>query len=238
MITGAGSGVGKAMACALAGEETTLCLVGRTLGRLEAVAALIRPAGGRVNCYPVDLSRDQEIRAFGERLRHEHRSIDTLVHSAGMISLGSTEDAPVEDLDRQYHVNLRAPYLLTQRLLPMLKACQGQIVFINSTAGMCARAGVGQYAATKHALRAVADSLRDEINIHGVRVLSVFLGRTATPMQAAVHHIEGRIYEPEHLIQPQDVASVILSAMRLPRTAEVTEISVRPLRKPVQTGRG
>ena len=101
---------------------------------------------------------------------------------------------------------------------------------------MTPRAGVGQYAAMKHALRALADTLREEVNRDGVRVLSVFLGRTATPMQAAVHRVESRVYEPEPLLQPADVAAVVISALSLPRTAEVTDIHIRPLRKPGGAG--
>jgi NADP-dependent 3-hydroxy acid dehydrogenase YdfG len=140
-------------------------------------------------------------------------------------------DARLEDFDRQYRVNVRAPYLLTQLLLPRIISSRGQIVFVNSSAGLHARKGVGQYAATKHALRGIADSLREEVNEHGVRVLSVFLGRTASRMQANVYGREGRPYRPELLLQPDDVASVIVHALELPRTAEVTDIHLRPLLK-------
>jgi NADP-dependent 3-hydroxy acid dehydrogenase YdfG len=104
-------------------------------------------------------------------------------------------------------------------------------VFINSSAGLNARAELAQYAATKHALKAIADSLREEINDDGVRVLSIFLGRTATPMQATVHEMEGREYHPERLMQPEDVATVVINALSLPRSAEVTNIVVRSLAK-------
>ena len=87
---------------------------------------------------------------------------------------------------------------------------------------------MGQYAATKHALKAIADSLREEMNAEGVRVLNIFLGRTATPMQAKVHELEGREYRPESLVQPEDVASVVIHALSMPRTVEITEISMRP----------
>ena len=140
--------------------------------------------------------------------------------------------APVEHLDAQYAINLRAPYLLTKHLLPLLVSSRGQIIFINSTAGLNAkRAEIGQYAATKHALRAIADSLRVEVNPKGVRVTSVYLGRTASPMQEALHRQEGKSYEPDMLLQPEDVASVVLESLVLPRTAEITDITVRPLCK-------
>ena len=88
-----------------------------------------------------------------------------------------------------------------------------------------------QYDSTKHALRAIADSLRGEINEHGVRVLSVYLGRTASEMQEQICQMEGKPYRPELLLQPNDVASVILNALSLPRTAEVTDIWIRPMIK-------
>jgi len=165
------------------------------------------------------------------RLHDEVGRVDILVHSAGVISLGQVETTSVKDFDWQYSVNVRAPYILTQALLSMIRACQGQIVFINSTAGRIAAAGVSQYAATKHAFKALADSLRGEVNGDGIRVLSVFVGRTATPMQAAVHEMEGRPYHPERLLQPEDVAAVVINALSLPRSAEVTDISIRPLTK-------
>jgi NADP-dependent 3-hydroxy acid dehydrogenase YdfG len=88
-----------------------------------------------------------------------------------------------------------------------------------------------QYDASKHALRALADSLRAEVNESGVRVLSIFLGRTASEMQEQLHDEERRNYRPELLLQPQDVASAIVSALMLPRTAEITDIHVRPMIK-------
>ncbi len=108
---------------------------------------------------------------------------------------------------------------------------RGQIVFVNSSAGLVARANVGQYAASKHALKAVTDSLREEVNGRGLRVLSLYLGRTATPMQAAVHKMEKRNYRPERYLQPEDVAAMVLCALQLPRSAEVTDISMRPMLK-------
>ena len=77
----------------------------------------------------------------------------------------------------------------------------------------------------------MADSFRDEVNERGVRVLSVFVGRTASRMQAAVHEHEGRPYRPERLLQPDDVASMIVAALQLPRTAEVTDLHIRPMLK-------
>jgi NADP-dependent 3-hydroxy acid dehydrogenase YdfG len=221
------------VALGLAAEQATLCLVGRRVQALEDVAESVRGQAPRVYTYTVDLTVDSEVQALVNDLRRDVGRVDILVHAAGVISLGRVEQAPVQEFDRQFGVNVRAPYLLTQALLPLLRLRKGQVVFINSSAGLTARGGVSQYAATKHALKAVADSLRDEVNEDGIRVVSIFLGRTATPMQAAVHAAEGRAYQPERLISPQDVATLVTSILSLPRSVEVTEITLRPLQKPL-----
>jgi NADP-dependent 3-hydroxy acid dehydrogenase YdfG len=166
-----------------------------------------------------------------ERLRTRLDRVDILVHSAGIIVPGFLDHAPADDLDLQYHVNVRAPYVLTQALLPLMPAPGGQIVFLNSSVGLSSRGSVGQYAATKHALKAMADTLREELNQRGIKVMSIYLGRTATPMQAAVHAWESRPYHPALLLQPEDVAALVLHALSLPPTAEVTDIRIRPMRK-------
>ncbi len=232
LVTGANSGIGKAIALALAAQGATLCLVGRNVSTLEAVAESAQASAPRVLCYQADLSLDKDIQELMDRLHTDISYVDILIHSAGVICLGQLETAPVGDLDWQYKINVRAPYALTQALLPILRSRRGQVVFINSSAGLSARPALGQYAATKHALKAIADSLRDEVNGDGVRVLSVFLGRTASPMQVALHEREGRTYHSERLLQTDDVASVVLHALSLPRTAEVTDINIRPLIKP------
>jgi NADP-dependent 3-hydroxy acid dehydrogenase YdfG len=231
VVTGASSGIGKAIALALAARGTTLCLIGRRLETLQSVAKSAQVTPCRVKCYHADLTRDEDIGELTAGLERDFGTLDLLIHSAGVYSLGRIEAASVKDFDWQYRTNVRAPYLVTQALLPMLRCRRGQIVFINSSVGTSAPANVGQYAATKHGLKAIADSLRNEVNADGVRVLSVYLGRTATPMQAAIYEMEGRTYHPEILLQPEDVARVVINALILPRTAEVTDISIRPLTK-------
>jgi NADP-dependent 3-hydroxy acid dehydrogenase YdfG len=231
VVTGASSGIGCAIARQLAACGARVCLVGRKVETLLRVANETGHASSLAFCYQADLEREVDIRALVASLREDCGRVDVLVHSAGTISLGPVEGLPVEDLDRQFAVNLRAPYLLTQALLPQIKACRGQIAFINSSAGLNAKGSVAQYAATKHALKALADSLREEVNGDGVRVLSLYIGRTATKMQADVHRFEGREYRAELLIQPEDVAAILISALCLPRTAEVTDIHIRPMCK-------
>jgi NADP-dependent 3-hydroxy acid dehydrogenase YdfG len=231
VVTGDSSGIGKAIALGLAAQGARLCLVGRKLETLQSVAAAAKGKASQHHCYRADLAVDREVDELVSSIMRDIRCVDILVHGAGVIEAGPIESATADQLDGHYKTNLRAPYVLTQGLLAALKSRPGQVVFLNSTAGLTARANVSQYAASKHALKAVADSLREEINPAGVRVLSLFLGRTASPMQAVVHAAEGKAYHPELLMQPQDVASVAIHALTLPRSVEVTEITMRPLLK-------
>jgi NADP-dependent 3-hydroxy acid dehydrogenase YdfG len=231
LVTGASSGIGRAIALALAERGVDLCLVGRSRERLDTVAEEARKSGRSARPYRADLVQPEAIDDLVARIRAEVARLEILVHCAGEIAVGELAHAPVEDLDGQYRANVRAPYTLTQGLLPLLAKAGGDIVFVNSSVVQAARRNVSQFAATQHALKALADYLREEVNADGIRVLSVFPGRTATPRQAALYAREARPYRPELLLQPDDVAAVVVHALALPRTAEVTSISLRPTLK-------
>jgi NAD(P)-dependent dehydrogenase (short-subunit alcohol dehydrogenase family) len=231
LVTGASGGIGRAIAVALAEHGASVCVVGRNSAALADVAKAVQRFS-TATLFHLDLTGEKNIDPLVKHVQ-ETGKLEILVHAAGIISQRTMERASVDDLDRQYAINVRAPYLLSQRLLPSLIAGRGQIVFINSSVALSVkRPDIGQYAATKHALRAIADSLREEVNPKGVRVLTVYLGRTATPMQRALHSQEGKMYRPETLLQPEDVAAVVVELLMLPVTAEVTEISIRPANKP------
>lgn len=166
-------------------------------------------------------------------LQGEYTRVDALVHSAGAFAYGEWEYFKMEELDLLYKTNLRAPVLLTQTLLPLLKTSRGQVVFINSSAIRSARANDGAYTATKHGLNAFANSLREEVNSAGVRVISAYPGRTATPMQIMVCKLEGRDYFPERFLKAEEVADAVVYTMGMPRSAEVTELHIRPMNKPM-----
>jgi NAD(P)-dependent dehydrogenase (short-subunit alcohol dehydrogenase family) len=232
LITGATSGIGRALALALAARGARVAIAGRDPARLTEAASAARAQGAeRVVEVAADLARPEGIEAIAARVRESFDCLDVLVHAAGLVVHGGVADGRVEDLDAQFATNVRAPYLLTQRLLPLLLDSRGEIVFVNSSVVSFPRAEVAQYAASKHALRGLADCLRQEVNPHGVRVLSIFPGRTATAGQEAIHVREGRAYRPAALLQPEDVAAAVCSALELPRTAELTDIHLRPLAK-------
>lgn len=230
LVTGASKGIGKAIAVALARRGARVWLVGRDRGDLEEAGRQVHAAGGQGVLCAGDLTDDDALEGFAGQIRRETPALDILVHSAGLFRMGHLDNLPVSELDALYRVNVRAPYLLTQKLLPLLRKAAGQVVFVNSSAGLQAGPQWGAYSATKAALKMLADSLRAEVDALGIRVISVYPGRTATPMQAEVHELEGRPYVPEQLMQPEDVAESVAHAITLPRTAEVTDLALRPMR--------
>ena len=232
LVTGASSGIGLALAIALATSGMSLYLTGRNPARLSSAASTIRARGGRAVWRPADLGNDAELRGLADWVKRDAGSLDVLAHSAGSIHLGDIEAVDWDDLDSDYRINLRAPFLLTKLLLPLLSAAKGQLVFINSTAGLAAGRDNALYAATKHGLRSLAGSIREQVNDLGIRVLSVFPGRTDTPMQEAVLRFEGRSYRPEELLRPEEVAEIVLASLTLPRSAEVVDVVMRPSAKP------
>lgn len=227
VVTGAGGGIGRALARELAGRDATVWLVGRSRGALEGTAHACGTARARIR--PTDLTDDASTEALVREIGVEAHVIDVLAHCAGVIGHGTIEQTAVEELDRQYRANVRAVYGLSQRLLPVLRNGPGQIVVLNSSIVSGAPAGTGQFAATQHALRAITDTLRQEVNGDGIRVLSVFPGRTATSRQEELYAQRGNEYRPELLLQPDDIATMVVTALLLPRTAEVTDIHIRPM---------
>ncbi|WP_049807095.1 SDR family NAD(P)-dependent oxidoreductase [Pseudofrankia inefficax] len=235
VVTGASSGIGRAVALRLVAEGARVTAVGRDKSRLDALpaaAAEVAPAGcpGSLRQAQADLTDDDARGALVAGLLAGPR-VDILVHSAGGYTNGPHADAPLDDLDWLYAANVRAPYALTQELLPALRAGGGDVIVINSSQGLHAGPNLGQFAATQHAMRAVTDSLRQEINADGIRVCGVHPGRTATPRQEALFAQEGRSYRPDLLLAAEDVAEVVAGVLTLPANAEITEVHLRPAKK-------
>jgi NAD(P)-dependent dehydrogenase (short-subunit alcohol dehydrogenase family) len=228
LVTGATSGIGRAVALELARRGGSLLLSGRSTERLEEVAGLARGLAAEATVHACDLAREEELRRLSQKVRAHAPGLDLLVHAAGVYRAGRVADVAAGDLDVLYAVNVRAPYVLTRELLPGLRLSHGQVVFVNSTAVFGSEPGLAAYGLTKHALRALADHLRAEVSPDGIRVLSVYPGRTATPMQESIHAAEGKPWVPERLLRPEDVAAAVLDAVGLPRGAEVTDLRIRP----------
>ncbi|MCR2818428.1 SDR family oxidoreductase [Microbacterium sp. zg.Y1090] len=223
LLTGAGSGIGAALAARLQARGDDLIL----LARSDARAAELRERFPGAQTIVADLAAPGELAAALTRHDLPGR-LDSLLHVAGVVDLGQVAELTVAKWASQLDVNLVAPAELTRLLLPALRAAKGQVVFVNSGAGLRAAPDWAAYAASKHGLKALADSLRAEESPHGVRVSSVYPGRTATAMQERVHEQEGRDYDPAGFIDADSVVTSILTVLDLPRDAQIPDLTIRP----------
>jgi NADP-dependent 3-hydroxy acid dehydrogenase YdfG len=231
VVTGATEGIGKAVAVRLSSDGARVVLVARRKPQLAGVQRRIQEAGGVAHCEPADLRDPASISSLTSRLIETHRRIDILVNCGGSYHRGEWMSAPLDDLDELYETNVRGICQLTQGLLPAMTGNGADIVFVNSTIVFSDGRNTSHYAATQHALVGLADSLRAEVNDLGIRVLSIYPGRTATPRQAGIFQAEGKPYHPERLLQPEDVAEAIAACLTLAATAEVTDLRIRPRNK-------
>lgn len=223
VVTGAGSGIGQAVAQRLAARGDRLVLVARDANRADDLVAAFPGAAPIV----ADLGDPAGLAAAVDGAGLPER-VDSVIHAAGVVDLGKVADLPVDAWTSQLTVNLVAPAELTRLLLPRVRAARGQVLFVNSGAGLNAHPEWSAYAASKHGLKALADALRGEEAPNGVRVTTVYPGRTATPMQAKVHAQEGAAYDPAAWIDVESVATAVVTALDLPRDAVISDLTVRP----------
>lgn len=221
LVTGAGSGIGRAVARALADRGDDLVLIARTEDRAASLSVEFPAADVLVG----DLSEPGTLNGIG---RQVDGALDSVVQSAGVVELGPIARLRLHDFEQQLTVNLVSPAVIVREFLPHLRSGRGTVVFINSGAGLNANPEWGAYAATKFGLRALADSLRAEEAANGVRVTSVYPGRTASPMQEKVHAQEGQPYDAGRWILPTTVADTVLHVLDVPPEAVLTDVSVRP----------
>ena len=219
VITGATSGIGLATARAFSASHQ-LVLIGRNAAALESLSAEFPEAV----VLAADLTRSADLEAIAGKVQQA----DVLVHSAGVLHMGTVEDSPAEAWSQSFEVNVVAPANLTRVLLPALRAAGGHVVMVNSGLGHRTIAGSGPYSASKHALRSLADALRQEEAPHGVRVTSIHPGRVSTPMQQQLHAWEGRDYDAEQWVKPEQVAQAIFEVVSLGRNAVIDTLNINP----------
>jgi NADP-dependent 3-hydroxy acid dehydrogenase YdfG len=219
LITGAGGGIGSAIAAALAPTHSLL-LAGRPSDRLDAVAARLE-----ATTFPLDLTDPDAIEASCEVVD----ALDVLVHNAGVSIPGHVAESSIEEWRATFDVNVFGAVALTLTLLPALRRAHGQVVFINSGSGRRVSPGMASYSASKFALRAFADSLREDEP--QLRVTTVFPGRTDTDMQRELVAFEGGEYDPADFLRPETVATVVANAVATPPDGHVHEVVLRPGRR-------
>ncbi len=223
LITGAGSGIGADLARSLHGRGDALVLLARSAARAAELAAAFPGAATVVADLADPASLDAALAAVDLP-----PALDSVVHVAGVVDLAPVAELDHETWQRHLDVNLTSPALLTRATLPALRAARGTVVFVNSGAGLAAHPTWGAYAASKFGLRALADALRGEEQDHGVRVSTVYPGRTATSMQEKVHEQEGKEYDADDWIDPATVAATIRQLIDLPSDATISDVTLRP----------
>lgn len=221
LLTGAGAGIGAELARRLRARGDDLVLVARSEARAEELGVEHSDATVLV----ADLSDAAALERLEGRLPAR---LDSVVHAAGVVELGAVGDLTASAWTEQLAVNLVAPAVLTRLALPALREARGTVVLVNSGAGLFAHPQWSAYAASKHGLKALADALRGEEAQHGVRVTSLFPGRTATAMQEKVHAQEGKDYDASRWIDPVTVAEAVVGVLDLPQDATLTELVLKP----------
>lgn len=219
LVTGATRGIGAAVAHALAPTHRLL-LGGRDSDTLAARAAELPDAAP----WPVDLSDADAVSAAAAEID----GLDVLVHSAGVADNARIDQADAQLWRSNFEINVVAVAELTRLLLPALRAVRGHVVVINSGSGLAAKSGWAPYAASKFAARAFADALRAEEEATGLRVTSVYPGRTDTEMQQAIAANEGVEYDPSRFLRPESVADAVAGAVTAGPDAHPTEVVLRP----------
>lgn len=222
VLTGATGGVGVELASAFPGDR--LVLVGRDPHRLAALAR--SHPGSRT--VAVDLADPAAVGPAVSGALDGDEHVDVLVHNAGLSARGRVAETDTDEWARVLAVNTVAPAGLTAALLPRLRAARGHVVFVGSGQSVAASPTFSCYAASKFALRALADALRAEEADDGVRVTSVYPGRIATGMQRDLQASAGNAWDPDQHIDPATFAAAVAFVVNAPRDATVTELTVRP----------
>lgn len=218
-ITGATSGIGREVASMLHERGDELVLTARN----ESRAGLLSEEFPGAAVIVADL--EQLDRLPADALPE---SLDGTVHAAGVVDVAPLDKTAPDSLVRTVTVNLLAPMLWTQLLLEPVRRARGTHVFVNSGSGLRANPHWASYNASKFGLRGFADALRQEEAQHGVRVSTVYPGRTATAMQQRVHEQEGKEYDPGRWIRVETVATEIVRLLDLGRDATISDLVIRP----------
>lgn len=227
LITGASSGIGKAFALQLGEYGAFVFLVARRKDRLEEVAKSINEkTPGTAAYYATDLSKRDNIDALYSVVHETLGKIDILINNAGWGKFGAFLEMPATIVEEMMATNFFAPIYLTQKVVPqMIQRKEGDIVNIVSLAGKNPVPNGSIYAATKHAMKGFFESFFGEIRQNNIRVINVYPGSVLTEFfDVADYQPQNR----ERILLPEDVVSITLCALTLPRRATVSAIDIRP----------
>lgn len=230
VITGSGSGIGRATALLLAAEGATVALAGRTASKLEAVRKEVEAAGGRATTHPLDVADREAVRAMAGHVLDRHGKVDVLVNSAGHSSLHRRlETITSDEIHSVFDSNLIGCIYCCQAVVPaMLEAGQGTIINVSSLAAVSPTVHAGlAYGAAKAGVVNLSRFLDREYRARGIRTTVILPGEVDTPI------LDARPIPPSRearakMVTAQDVAEAIVFVARLPQRTMVQEMIIRP----------
>jgi NADP-dependent 3-hydroxy acid dehydrogenase YdfG len=234
LVTGASSGIGEATAIALAEAGAAVAIGARRRDRLDALSAKLTGSGARVLTLDLDVTDEQACAAAVARTRAELGGLDVLVNNAGVMLLGTIVGADTEDWRRMLSTNvLGLMYMTSAAIEGMVEQGSGDVVNVSSVAGRQARKGAGVYNASKWAVNAFSESLRQEVTGRGVRIGLVEPGAVATELSSHITQPEAKAASVQmaagmRTLQAEDIARAVLYLVTQPPHVAVNEVLVRP----------
>lgn len=227
LITGGSTGIGRAIADALGRAGCRIAICARSRDRLEATADELARGGFDVLAVPADVSREESVEQLADRVTGELGAVDVLVNNAGVARFGRIDQLTPGDYDAVFDVNVRGLFLCTRAFAPgMMERGDGVVVNIASLAGKNHFAGGSVYAASKHAVLGMSKCMMLDLREHGVRVIAVCPGSVDTPFFDKQDRFEP---DRDRIVQPEDVARVVVDAVRLSDRGTVSEVEIRPV---------
>lgn len=224
LVTGAGKGIGRALAIALAHEGVHVGLLARTERDLQAVAAEIKPSGVNIVIAAADVSDIGSVNGAVGKIQKELGDIDILINNAGTGSFGKFLELEPAAWENQVKVNLFGVYYTTRAVLPqMIKRETGDIVNISSTAGLRGNVGTSAYSASKFGVMGLTESLMQEVRKHNIRVTALAPSTVVTELAKNANLINNN---EDRMMQPEDFAELIIAQLKLNRRVFVKEASI------------
>lgn len=224
-ITGASSGIGRALATTFAGRGDAIFATGRSRANLQSLQAELSTAAGRVMVAECDLRHDDEVAQVTQRVLSELGSLDILLNNAGVTYFKDFEKTTIEEFDEVIETNLRGLFLTTKGVLPaMIQRGSGTIMNILSYAGKTVYTGSSVYAASKAGAEAMMNVLRAETREKGIKIVNVHPGAVLTSIWHPKHQERYR----ERMMKPEEVAAMVYEISCQPASIMVEEIILRP----------
>lgn len=224
LITGAGKGIGKAIALALAKEGVNVILVARTQEEIDSVAAKVRSLRVKALAITADVADINSVNTAVEKALAEFGTIDILINNAGIAAFGKFLELEPTDWERIIQVNLMGTYYVTRAILPnMIERQTGDIINISSTAGLSGNALTSAYSASKFAVLGLTESLMQEVRKHNIRVTALTPSTVATDMAKELKLTDGN---PETVMQAEDMAELIIAQLKLNRRVFIKNSSI------------